>query len=137
MVDNDLYLSTSVHLYNDVGEQVGLTNFIFYPRPGSLNIGKRFYVRGRNCGASETLDDLADMDFTFTTAVAAGASMFQFETSSGQRITADMSECKYLPNWEDMVKTEAVSAEINLRVSPYTGDVLNDYFTTEYIVLEG
>ena len=82
------------------------------------------------------MDDLADMDFTFTTAVAAGASMFQFETRSGQRITADMSQCHYLPNWEEMVKTEAVSAEINLRINS-RGDELNDYFTTEYMVVQG
>ena len=125
-----------MYLYNDVGRSVGLTNVIFRPSPGSLHINKRFYNRGKNCGASETLDDLADMDFTFTTAVAGGASMFQFETSSGKRITADMSQCHYLPNWEEMVKTEAASAEINLRINS-RGDELNDYFTTEYMVVQG
>ena len=77
------------------------------------------------------------MDFIFTTAVTAGANVYQFETSSGQ-ITADMSECDNFWKWEEMVKTEAVSAELDLHIgsSESYRDVA-DYFTTEYMTVQG
>ena len=123
-----------VDLFNDADKSVGTTNVIFRPSPGSLEVNKRFYLPADTCAGADIFVDLAGMDFTFTIAVAAGANMYQFETSSGQRFTADMSHCKSLQNWEEMVKTEAVSAE--LRLDSWM-DELKDYFTTEYMIVQG
>ena len=130
---SDLQLSIKVGLYNAAGKQVGNTDFILYPKPGGLLAKKRIFYGGKACFGQQNLDDLAGFDFVLTTAVASGADMFQLESSSGQKITATMSTCPELAKWEEMVRTEAVSADLKL----YTKTAnLNDYFTTGYITME-
>ena len=62
--------------------------------------------------------------------------MHQSETNLGRKITADMSQFEYLPKWEEMVKTEAASTEINLKVDSI-GNELNDDLNTEYMIVSG
>jgi hypothetical protein len=140
-VDRSLYLSTSVNLYNAKGKKLGETNFIFYigKRGDSLSIrgSQRFYFDGPWRGTDSCqqwpgadLSDLGGLDFVMTTAVGS-SDMFQFETSSGEKIQVNMGECATYPQWERMLRKVA-SADLNL----YTWqEELSDYLTTQFAVV--
>ena len=141
MVDSDLYLSTSVHLHDTDGTQIGETNFIFYGgnREGTVSIrgSPRFYFDGpwagtRSCQTwpGTDLSDLGGFNFVMTISVGS-PDMFQFEGRTGERVTVDMGSCGTYSEWREVVG-KAVSAEISLYAWQ---EDLEEYFTTQFTVV--
>ena len=132
MVDKELFLQTRMLVYNDADEAIAMSDVIFRPQPGSVHVEKNLFLLTGHCATpAEVLDDLADMDFIFTITMGGGANMFNFETSSGKMITADLSTCNILQSWQEMIENEAISADVLFYVASIDTDV-EDYFTTEY-----
>lgn len=133
-VDKFQYLSQSIAFYNGAGERIGQTNFILYANriedKFELSAYKRFYLEsGGMCSSPRfNLDYVTDYNFEMKTA-AGEANMYQITTSDGVVHNEDMTFCKNLSEWQEVLSGAEYTA---MKMMVTRGSDIADYVTTEY-----